>query len=116
MGFLARVPLYDEVKPYRLKFVPPSGLPESNIQVEQHDISIHDVRTLDRGLDLQKDGFAFLPFKSAMHYEDFDDDEKIKHVYLKELAQSLKTSLSASRVQIFEHLVRKTHRYFKVLS
>jgi hypothetical protein len=110
MFFLAQVPLYNEVKPYRLKYLPPSGLPQSNIQLEQHEISIRDVRTLDPGLDLQKDGFAFIPSKSAMNYEDFDDDENIKRIYLKEIAESLKTPLNALRVQIFEHLVRKAHQ------
>jgi hypothetical protein len=108
MFFLAQVSLYDEVKPYRLKYAPPAGLPESNFQVERHEISIFDARTQSPRLDLHKDGFEFKTFKSAMSYEDFDDDQTIKQVYLKEVADGLKLSLKASRVQIFEHLVAKT--------
>ncbi|KAF8849538.1 hypothetical protein BDZ45DRAFT_809874 [Acephala macrosclerotiorum] len=51
-----------------------------------------------------------------MRYEDFDDDAKIKQVFLKELAESLKASLNASRVQIFEHLIRKANPNFPLRS
>jgi len=47
-----------------------------------------------------------------MTYEDFNDETKIDKVYLKEIAESLKSSLHACRVQIFEHLVRKRHTNF----
>lgn len=40
-----------------------------------------------------------------MEYEDFDDEERIKEVYLKEVANCLKTLLGARHVQIFEHTV-----------
>ena len=85
MYFLAHSPLHKE-KPYRLKCVPSASLSETNIHVEEHKISIHDVPQHDQALDLQKDGFALIPMTSAMTYEDFEDEEKIKEIYLKELA------------------------------
>jgi hypothetical protein len=106
MYFLAHNSLYKEVKPHRFKYAPPAGLSETNIHVEEHEVSIHDVRQHGQALDLQKDGFALIPMTSAMTYEDFEDEKKIKEIYLKELAEGLKTSLNASRVQRFEHLVR----------
>ena len=36
-----------------------------------------------------------------MTYGDFDDEERIKEVYLKEVADCLKTFLGAQHVQIF---------------
>jgi hypothetical protein len=111
MYFLANLPLYEDEKPYRLKYDPPAGLPESNIEMEQHSIFIQDVRKHERDFTLQKDGFALLSLKSAMTYEDFNDDTKIQTIYLKELAGVLRSTLDASRVQIFEHLVRMPHSY-----
>ena len=108
MLFLAQASLYNDVKPYRLKYTPPAGLPETNIHTERHEISIADARTLDPHLNLQQDGLELRKFKSAMSYDDFDDEEKIKQVYLKEIAELLKLSLNASRVQIFEHLVAES--------
>ncbi|KAK7717207.1 hypothetical protein SLS57_006352 [Botryosphaeria dothidea] len=43
---------------------------------------------------------------SQMKYEDWDDEIKIKGVYLAEVADSLCKALDACNVQIFEHTVR----------
>jgi hypothetical protein len=105
MYFLARDEVYNDEKPYRLRFVPPPGFPETNINTEKHEISIGDIRTQERKFSLEREGFALLPLKSSMNYDDFFDVAKIEQVYLKEVAELLISSMKASRVQIFEHLV-----------
>jgi hypothetical protein len=47
-----------------------------------------------------------------MEYEDFDNEDMIKEVYLKEVANCLKRFLGAQHVQIFEHTVRFSFLYF----
>jgi hypothetical protein len=54
MYFLAHNSLYKEVKPHRFKYAPPAGLSETNIHVEEHEISIHYVRQHSQALDCKK--------------------------------------------------------------
>jgi hypothetical protein len=47
-------------------------------------------------------------FATQMKYSDYDDEDKIKAVYLRDVANRLKTLLNAQHVQIFEHTVSYT--------
>ena len=104
--FLKRGSLYDTEKPYSLRFIPPDGFPRANINLERHDIDLHDVRKDKSQLRFGSDGYEILDFNSAMAYRDYDDDEIVKDVLLKEIANLLKSFLGAQHVQIFEHTVR----------
>lgn len=112
--FLQRDPLYDVEKPYSLRFTPPSTFPRANIKLEKHTIQITDIRTRTKPLTFLNHGFALLPFTSSMHYADFDDDEIVKRVYLREAANLLRDHLGAEKVQVFEHTVRKRHETFPI--
>lgn len=112
--FLKRLPLYCEEKPYSLRYTPPSGFPRANIEVEQHEILVDDIRPHLASLSLAKDGCEVLPITSRMQYADFDDEETIKAVYLREVADLLCRRLGAQRVQIFEHTVRRRHAEFPI--
>lgn len=112
--FLQRDPLYKEEKPYSLRFTPPDGFPRANIKLERHTISIHDIRSRSKPLSFWQHGFQMLPFQSAMKYSDFDDDNIVKEIYLREAANNLRDFLGAQKVQIFEHTVRKRHETFPI--
>ena len=105
--FLKRDELYDTEKPFSLRFTPPEGFPRANIKLERHDIDIRDVRE-KRNLTFGKDGAAVLEFNSKMIYEDYDDENVVQDVYLKEVSNFLKKFLGAQHVQIFEHTVCST--------
>ena len=105
MYFLDDIPLYQEEKPYRLKFQSNSDIPASNIQVKKHEVKFTDARHRLKELSLEENGFQLIPITSRMLYSDFEDDAKIREVYLEEIGNSLKELMNASRVQIFEHLV-----------
>lgn len=98
--------LYMEEKPYSLKFPPPDGLPKSNIQGYSHDEVIENVRGQEERFSIESHGFALVPLESVIKYDEYDDEEKIVELYLPQVAAMLKRMLKASRVQIFEHLVR----------
>jgi hypothetical protein len=104
---------YEVKKPYSLRFAPPEGIPRANIKLENHSIDIHDVRG-SRSLSFVKDGFAVLDFDSKMKYDDFDDEEIVKEIFLLEVADMLKSFLGAQHVQIFEHTIRKQHETFPI--
>jgi hypothetical protein len=104
-NFLQRNALYDVEKPYSLRFTPPSAFPPSNINLANKKINIKKVF---------EHGFQLLPFQSQLPYAQFDDDDAVKRVYLREVANIIKDFLGAQKVQIFEHTVRKRHSEFPI--
>jgi hypothetical protein len=111
--FLKRDELYEVEKPYSLRFTPPEGIPRANIKLENHSIDVHDIRG-SRSLSFTKDSFAILDFNSKMKYEDFEDEERVREIFLLEVADMLKGFLRAQHVQIFEHTIRKQHETFPI--
>jgi hypothetical protein len=106
MYFLRKEDRYKTEKPYSLRFVPPEGFPRSNILLEKHeDMSIEDVRPTVDELSFEEHGFKILPINTPMNYGDFDDEQKIIDVYLREVANSVRDALGAVHVHIFEHTV-----------
>ena len=112
--FLQRDSLYEVEKPYSLRFTPPSTFPRANIKLEKHTISINDIRSKHKPVTFAQHGFEILPFKSRLPYADFDDDDAVKRVYLREAANLIRDFLGAQNVQIFEHTVRKRHEEFPI--
>ena len=106
IDFLARDVLYDKQKPYRMKFVPPSGFPWSNIKTNIQPQKIEDIRGREKDFSLSANGFSLETFDSGMTYEDFDDEDKIVQTYLPNIAKLLRSMLNPSRIQIFEFIVR----------
>lgn len=105
--FLKRQDIYDTEKPYTLRFLPPEGFLRANISLEQHSIEIQDIRN-ETPLEFERDGVAILNLPSQMSYEDYDDEQKVKEVFLKEVANALKAHLQAQHVQVYEHTVSLT--------
>ena len=104
--FLAHNDLYGEQKPYSLRYEPKQVFLHSNMEMEKHEgMLIEDVRGREKEFDFCTNGFAVMPLSSQMTCEDFNDKEKLVNIYLKEVANSLREFLHASRVQIFEHTV-----------
>lgn len=106
--FLKRDPTYDDEKPYSLRFTPPEGFPRANILLESHDVAVHDIRPIRNELTIDKNGYAIMSLETDMTYDDFDNEQRIKDVYLRELSEALRSYLGAKRVQIFEHTVGNT--------
>lgn len=121
--FLEPSSLYQTQKPYSLRFDPPPGFPRKNTQLKEHQIRVRDVRPqrknrtgdgpneesesdeVVKGCTWAEHGCEILELKSGVQYEGFGDEEWIKRVYLKEVANVLKDFLRAQKVQIFEHRV-----------
>lgn len=106
ISFLAHKELYDEEKPYRLKYeVPDTSVPSTNITAETQEQTLRDVRGNEKDFSIAKTGFSLLRLEATMAYDDYEDEEKITNIYLKQVADGVKELLGASRVQIFEHVV-----------
>ena len=106
MYFLKPQDLYSTEKPYSLRFVPPEGFARSNIALEKHeDLEIRDIRPHVNELLFQKHGFKIMPLETSLSYDDFDNEDKLVEVYLREVADKLRDELGAKHVHIFEHTV-----------
>ncbi|KAL3426804.1 hypothetical protein PVAG01_00313 [Phlyctema vagabunda] len=115
MNFLAREELYKYEKPYLLIFEPPEGFPRTNIRLDKRkDVILEDIRGREDKFSLAQHGFQLLKIESSLRAQDFEDDQQVTSTYLPEVAEALRKLLNASRVQVFEHLLRKTHEIFPV--
>src|ERR1700743_1642805 len=92
-------------KPYNFQYDPPNDFPRTNCVAESHDQRLHDVRGCENGFSVLENGFGLLRIEPKMKYEDYDDVEKVRKVYCKQVADGVKDLIGASRVQIFDHTV-----------
>ena len=83
---------------------PPAGKTRVNLASESHPAVIHDVRGKEDTVGLDKTGFQFV--KHTSEEKEFNDEERIKNVYYKEVEELLKNATGAKRVFIFDHTIR----------
>src|SRR3984957_7396156 len=86
-------------------YEPPPGVPTSNVQVEGHATTIHDLRPAASELALDEVGFKLLTHRSAV--KNFWDEEEIKRVYYPESIDLLKRVTGATEVRVFDHTLRR---------
>ena len=86
-------------------YEPPAGVPISNVQVEGHATTIHDLRPAASEFALDAVGFKLLTHRSAV--KDFWDEEEIKRVYYPESVELLKRVTGATEVRVFDHTLRR---------
>lgn len=92
-------------RPRYLAYDPDAGEERSNMTPEAHQVSIYDMRPIQRELDLDHEGFGLVEHRSAM--QDFWDDDEVRRVYYPEAERFIKEHTGASRVFIFDHLQRR---------
>jgi len=100
-------PTSDEA-PYIYVHDPPASKKKSNIGSDPRDVVIRDARGKEKEYDLSLDtsGFQFINHVSVE--KEFEDEERIKDVYYKEVEELLKKEAGAKRVFIFDHTLRRT--------
>jgi len=69
-----------------------------------HEISIYDGRPIAADLSLDKQGFTFTRFPTAMN--DFYDDDEVRSVYYPEMEEIVKQATGCSKVVVFDHTIR----------
>jgi len=112
---LDRLELYKKEKPYEMRFYPPGDFPRKNLQISKyHNIQVEDVRGREQELSLEKNGFVVMGLDTGMSAEDFSDRQSIRSRYLPKVAEGLRKCLGASRVQVHDYLVRKSHETFPI--
>ena len=71
---------------------------------EAHEIQIHDGRSAIDQIHLDRQGFAFMEYATAV--EDFYDDEEVTGTYYPEMERLVATATGADKVVIFDHTIR----------
>ncbi|KAF4992470.1 hypothetical protein FGRMN_7141 [Fusarium graminum] len=104
--------IYDEVKPYSLRYQPLDDFPRHNLQIEKRRVTIKDARSISPTLD--ENGFMLTSFPSDMNYEDFYSQERIESTYARELEKHMKAYFGANRVKVIDYNVRRRHPGFPV--
>lgn len=92
--------------------------PFTNSLRDERQIPIHDLRPIlgtEAAKEISTDttGFDVVPKElsgTSMKYEDWDDEDKIKTVYLPEVETMLKRHLGATKVIFFDWTVRRGER------
>ena len=105
MHFFVRDKLYNEEKPFQLKFTPEDGAPVSNYHPEKRDgIKITSMRGHENRLSFEKNGFTVVKMDQETPYTDFENSEGIQ-AYLRTVVQSVQALLGADKVQAFSYVV-----------
>jgi len=84
---------------------PLTGERPRNFGLEDKSVVIENVRGKEDSVSLDTTGFQF--YKDPITPITFDDDEEIRRVYFPESIALIKKYTGASRVEIFEHTVRR---------
>ena len=95
-------------KPAYYRIEPPPGVPRWNGVDDARDVRIEDARGRENEFTLDRNGFALTHAATAV--KDFYDPEEIKRVYYPEVESLLRQRLGASRVFVFDHVVRNAGR------
>jgi hypothetical protein len=99
INFIQQDELYLEEKPYLLTYEAPEYFPRTNVKLDERVVAAEDIRGRENNFTIDKNGFTIMKVNTKLSYENFGDEALVKQMYLKEVAEALKTLLGASRVQ-----------------
>ncbi len=98
-------------KPYSYNYEPPPGVPARNTHEETHEIKVLDARAVNDRLSLDREGFVLRREPTAA--TDLYDEKQITEIYYPECERLIKQYTGASRVVVFDHIVRNAARMAK---
>jgi len=93
-------------KPYTVAYrTDEAGQPLTNAIYEEHQMAIRDARAAAAGLALDREGVAFTTSPSRV--KDFHDEAELDAVAHREAADLVARVTGASRVEVFDHTLRR---------
>lgn len=101
-------------RPIHYAMSPPPGEAWEQAVYEQRLVHIHNARLLDRPARLDTEGFALFP--DPVGDLDFSDRDAVAHAYYPSIAALVKKAVSADRIYVFDHLVRRRETDRRALS
>jgi hypothetical protein len=91
-------------RPVAYNYEPPPGVPMRTGRPEAHSVTIHDGRAITDELSLDRQGFVLLKHKTAV--ADYYNENQIASVCYPEAERVIKEATGATRVFVFDHIVR----------
>ena len=92
-------------KPFRYTYEPPPGMPVDNASYAPHRTRIHDARPVAARVSLDQEGFALIDHRSSV--VNFYDEDEVRNVYYPEAEALLLKATGATKVRVFDHIVRR---------
>ncbi|CAA7265653.1 unnamed protein product [Cyclocybe aegerita] len=86
---------------------PATGQRKKNWEFDERQVSIENLRGKEDTVSLDTTGFQFAKHTTA--HTSFANDEEIKREYYPESIELIKKSTGATRVELFDHTVRRHH-------
>ena len=91
--------------PHTYTYDPPPGVPRTNATYEPHRMLVRDARPMAAEASLDREGFALVRQRSAVH--DFYDEDELRRTYYPEAEQLVAEATGAARVVVFDHTLRR---------
>jgi hypothetical protein len=101
LNFLARLPMYETIKPYAFRTAPGNGFPATNVENESVPVQIRNMRV--HSASYETHGFSFHDVPTAMTRNDYDDAKRIQRIRIPEIEGFLRSLLQASYVQVLNY-------------
>lgn len=86
----------------------PPGHPKTNVTLMPQPVVVHDARALSPAPTVDRQGFALVHQRTRV--ENFYDQDQVREVYYPECERLLGDLTGASRVVVFDHIVRNAAR------
>ncbi|KAG9251653.1 uncharacterized protein F5Z01DRAFT_728411 [Emericellopsis atlantica] len=108
IGYLDRLKLYEEEKPYIVTFLLSNtpGAKHSNLSISYHPVNIRDIRHSTQTFTTGTHGFELVKFPTSATTEELRNQGAIRDLYFPEAEQYLKEKFDAEYVYFFDATVR----------
>jgi hypothetical protein len=90
---------------YRVYIDPSSGERVRNFEMAEKSVVIENLRGKEDSVSLDTAGFQF--YKHSSKHTTFDNEEEIRREYYPESIELIKKLTGASRVELFDHTIRR---------
>lgn len=108
MRFYKPLDLHKKEKPYSCEFDVSSVIhaKRTNIETEDHDVIVHDIRGFETLFTLENNGFEIQNHHTSFPLSNFDDLKLIETQYLPECEDFIRQRLRANQVKLLGFNVR----------
>lgn len=108
LRFIRPLDRYLTEKPFRFGFSVKSieNIEETNIEYEEVEVQIHDLRGREGSFDIEKNGFEIIRHKSLLCISDFQSHDMIEREYIPEVTELFQERFNAQKVVILGWVVR----------
>src|ERR1700688_2414003 len=86
------------------RYAPPAGTPDRSPRYAAHTVPVYNARAICGALSLDREGFRLVNHTSAV--SNFYDESEVKAAYYPNAEQVIQRITGASRVLVFDHIVR----------